>query len=245
MKKNQIISKLFCCMLGASLMLACNDEEEPAVAEIDFAGISSTFYETDGTVTLPVRKNGSINESSLSFEFEGTAVEGEDFEVVGLTAEGLQIALIDDSDLEPLEKFRIRMVSSSLNLNGNSIHNVSLISDCADTSNPYSEHFAGKYGATEKYGPEESDWYGPYEVTLVQDETDPNIFHFDNLYDSGCEAYMVFDLAAGTVYFPDQAPCDSPLTGSSGTFVASPCVTELTISLNFGGSDWVYSFSKL
>lgn len=245
MKKNRIIYKLVCCLAGAFFFMACEEDKEPAVAEIDFAGISSTHYETDGTITLPVRMNGSVNESNLDFEFVGTAVEGEDFELVGLTAEGLQIALIDDNNLEPLETLRIRMVSPSLNLNGNSIHTISLLSDCADNGNPYSAHFAGTYGAIEKYGPTEDDWYGPYEVTLVPDETDPNIFHFDNLYDSGCDAYMVFDFAAGTVYFPDQAPCDIALTNSSGTFTATPCATELTINLNFDGGDWVYSFSKL
>lgn len=247
MKKNKISHKLSYCLVCAAIVLGCDQNNEPSVAAVDFAGISSTYYESDGTVTvtLPVRMAGKINENNLDFEFDGSATEGEDFEFVGFSAEGVQIKFIDDNDLEPVERLRVRMVSPSLNLSGNSIHTITLVSNCEDTENPYIGHFAGDYNATEKYGPTEVDWYGPYQITLVQDETDPNTFHFDNLYDSGCDAYMVFDLAAGTVYFPDQEPCGSPLTNSSGTFTLDPCHTELTINLNFDGGDWVYSFEKL
>lgn len=244
MKKNKIIKTLLYCFVFAAFITACDDDDEASVAEIDFAGISSNYHEIDGTVTVTLPVRGGANASDLDFEFDGTATEGEDFEFVGFTSEGVQIKLIDDNDLELAEKLRIRMVSPNLNLNGNSMHTISLISNCEDTENPFIEHFAGNYDATEKYGPTEADWYGPYEITLVQDETDPNKFHFDNLYDSGCDAYMIFDLAAGTVYFPDQAPCDVPLTNSSGTFTLTPCMTELTINLNFDGGDWVYHFAK-
>lgn len=244
MKKNKIIYKLLVCLVCAVFIMACGEDDEASVAEIDFAGISSTYHESEGTVTVTLPVRGSANATDLDFEFDGTATEGEDFEFVGFTAEGVQISFIDDNDLELTEKLRIRMVSPNLNLNGNSIHTVTLVSNCEDTANPFAAHFAGKYDAIEKYGPTEADWYGPYEITLVQDATDPNMFHFDNLYDSGCDAYMIFDLAAGTVYFPDQAPCDEALTNSSGTFTLDQCKTELTINLNFDGGDWVYSFTK-
>lgn len=245
MKKNRFYYKLLCGLALPLFLLSCDGDEDGASApSIDFSGISSTYYESTGTttVTIPVRTSSAVSGDNLDFEFAGTATEGEDFEFVGFTAEGVQLSLIDDAKLETNETIRIRMVSPNLSLTGNNIHTVTIVSNCEDLGGLEVSYFAGEYDAVEDYGA--GGTYGPYEIELVQDDTDPNMFHFDNLYDSGCDSYMVFDIAAGTVHFPDQSPCGVPLTNSSGTFTL--CGDEtLIINLNFDGGDWVYRFSKL
>lgn len=248
MKKYRTLHRLFLALIVPAFVLSCNgDEDEPAVAAIDFQTISSSYDEADGTGTVTVPLRGSADASSYDFEFGGTATEGEDYEVLGVTGEGFQISIIDDNEAEPNETIRVRMISPNLNLNGNAIHTVNIESNCEDTNASDLTFFRGNWSAIEKYGPTEDAWYGPYDILLLQDATDPNMFHFDNFYDSGCDAYMIFDLAAGTVHFPDQAPCANgkPLTLSSGTVTMNPCHNELTINLNYDGGDWVYSFTKL
>lgn len=246
MKKDKILHKLLFALIMPAFILSCDgDEGELATADIDFLTISSSYDEASGTGTLTVPLRGVVNQNSYSFEFGGTATEGEDYQVIGVTGEGFQVSIIDDNDAEPNETIRVRMVSPSLNLNGNAMHTIHIASNCEDTNASDVDFFAGNWDATEKYGDLPASWYGPYEITLIQDDQDPNTFHFDNLYDSGCEAYMVFDMTAGTVYFPDQEPCGIPLTSSSGTFTFDSCHNELTINLNFDGGDWVYSFVKL
>jgi hypothetical protein len=245
MKKDKFLQRLLFALIVPAFLLSCDgDEEEPAMAEIEFLTISSTYEEANGTGTVTVPLRGSADESQYSFEFDGTATEGEDYEVIGVNGEGFQVSIIDDNDAEPNETIRVRMMSPNLNLNGNAIHTINIVSNCEDTDASDLTFFRGNWDATEKYGPTEDDWYGPYEILLLQDAENPNMFHFDNLYDSGCDAYMIFDLAAGTVYFPDQAPCEEALTNSSGTFTLNACQTELTINLNFDGGDWVYHFAK-
>lgn len=241
-----ILHKVAYALFVPALLLACNgDDEDPVKADVDFLTISSAYDEANGTGTVTVPLRGNASAADLSFEFDGTAVEGEDYEVLGVTGEGFQVTILDDNDAEPIETIRVRMVSPSLNLSGNAVHTIYINSNCEDTDASAMSFFPGRWNATEKYGATPDDWYGPYEVLLTQDDENPNMLHFDNLYDSGCEAYMVFDLEAGTVYFPDQAPCDVALTNSSGTFTMGPCANELTINLNFDGGDWVYSFSKI
>ncbi|HEY3429762.1 MAG TPA: hypothetical protein VGK39_03730, partial [Cyclobacteriaceae bacterium] len=84
--------------------------------------------------------------------------------------------------------------------------------------------------------------FGPYSITMVQDGTNPNRFDFTNFYGSGCDAYVIFDGAAGTVHFPNQSPCGVALTASTGTF--NVCDDTLIINLNFDGSDWIYEFTR-
>jgi len=238
------LNKFIVVIFMSAALLSCDDDDGASVTT-DFQTIASSYEEANGTgtITLPLRNAG--NAGNLQVEFGGTAVEGEDFQLVGVTAEGVQISVIDDNDLELPETIRVQLKSSSGSLKGNTFHTVTIVSNCEDTENPFIDFFIGDYDATEKYGPTEEDWYGPYTIHLVQDEEDPNKFHFDNLYDSGCDAYMVFDLEAGTVYFPDQAPCDEPLTASSGTFEIDACNgSTLNIDLNFDGGDWTYTFKK-
>lgn len=244
MKTNKFNRFLFALAIAAVVVGCTSDDESPSGSGIDFETLATTADETGGSVTIPLR-NGTVSASAIVLG--GTAVEGEDYEVTGVTSEGVQISIIDDNEFEPDETIRLQIPTT-----GNNIHTITIKSNCGDTENPYLKYFAGTWDATEKYGPEPGDWYGPYHVEFTQDEEEPTEFHLDNFYDAGRAAYLVFDVAAGTVHFPDQQPTPDPgsptlLTGSSGTFVIDECngATTLTITLNYDGGEWEYSFVKL
>lgn len=230
------------CMLCISLFMlqSCSEDEEgTAESGVQFEKVSSTVEESAGTITIPIR-GGSV--SGVELQFDGTATEGEDFEVVSITNDGLEIQILNDDDFEDMEYVRIGMVGGSVG--GNAFTTIKILADCNDLDGLTVDFFGGDYDAVEDYGA--GGTYGPYDVTLVQDDENPNRFDFDNFYDSGCDAYMIFDFEAGTVHFPDQSPCDEALTGSDGTFSIDLCdeLTVLTINLNFDGGDWVYRFTK-
>lgn len=222
---------------------SCSDDDNPSVT---FEQITSTYYEENGTgnVTIPLRGSGSISEGNVNLIFEGTATLGEDYELVSFSANELVIKVFDDDLYEELEFVRIRMEGNGADIGGNSTHTLYIVSDCEDTVGLDVAFFAGNYDAIEDYGG--GNTYGPYTVTLVQDATNASRFNFNNFYDSGCSAFMVFTFGAGTVNFPNQSPCDEPLTNSSGTYSIDLCegLTTITIGLNFDGSDWTYRFTK-
>jgi len=248
MKKN--INRFMFTLSFAAILLSCEEDEEPTQITTDFSSIASTYNEKDGTATvvIPFRNGTADFASKAEVSLGGTATEGQDYTLGAVTAEGVQISIIDDNVFEPNETIRVQIPTS----NGNSIHTITIVSNCEDTESPYLKYFAGTYSAIEKYGPTEASWYGPYEIHFEQDSEDPTKFHLDNFYDSGRSAYLVFDVATGKVHFPDQQPLPDPgaptlLTASSGTFVIDDCnsATTLTISLNYDGGVWEYSFLKL
>lgn len=244
MKKLDILKRAL--ILSLPLLAVACDDDEGSSTTADFLTISSSYSEADGTgiVTIPLRNAG--DGTGFEVSISGTATEDQDFEVIGFTGEGLQIRVIDDNLYEPLEYLRIELKRPGQVLKGNVFHTLNIISNCEDLEGITVDYFDGDWAATEKYGEDPDDWYGPYTIHFVQDEEDPTKFYFDNLYDSGCEAYIVVDLEAGTVYFPDQEPCDEPLTNSAGTFTFNECEgSEMNITLNFDGGDWQYTFKKL
>lgn len=237
MKNIKHLYTLFLVIASLLIFQACS-EDDPS--SISFSQVALTYSEADGTGTIVIPVQGSS--SDVTFQVDGTATEGEDFEIIGLTASGLEIEVIADGVFEGNEYARIRMVGPDVV--GNAFFTLNIISDCSDTGGLDVSYFAGDWDALEDYGA--GGTYGPYHITLVQDATNLNRFDFDNLYDSGCDAYMIFDFGAGTVYFPNQSPCGDPLTNSSGTFDIDECTaTTLTINLNFDGGDWIYRFTKL
>ena len=233
---NRLIVAFF--LIGAVFTFGACDEDESGT--IEFQQVYSSYDEANGTgtVTIPVRKSGSVSEADVNFIFGGTATEGEDFEFIGLSDEGVQISVIDDDTYEPAETLTIRMEGA---VGGNQIYELTILSDCDyDPGDFDTEFWDGEMNALEDYG---SGTYGPYHVTLVQSDTNPNRYDFDNFYDSGYDAYIEFDVANGTVKFPDgQTPGGKPLTNSSGTF--DQCLGVLTINLNYDGGDWVYRFTR-
>jgi hypothetical protein len=118
----------------------------------------------------------------------------------------------------------------------------SLLVTLADAACDYDASFwAGTYSALEDYG--EDGTYGPYDVELVQDETDPNKFWLDNFWDSGIEAYIVFD-GAGNASFPDQVADGENISGSAGT-VTNECHGVMNIDVTYAGYTWNYQFERV
>jgi hypothetical protein len=252
MKINTFFSRVLFTLCLLVLIIGCDDDDETAVS-VDFGALASTSFEAEGaTVTIPFRNANASVINNIDIEFGGTAIEGEDFELVGVTAEGVQIKIINDNYLEMNETIRIQMSSPGINLTGNSIHTLTIVSNCEDLVGLKLSDFVGDYDAIEKYGPNPlTDWAAPYHLVLVQDETDPAKFWMDNFYGVGRDAYILVDIAAGTAYFPNQTPLPdnspNPLSQSTGTF--SFCTgpkdhLALTINLNYDGGDWVYDLVK-
>lgn len=239
MKKNRYFTKLFIALAIAGLVLGCSDDESPVGTGTDFSTLASTHEEADGTITIPLR-GGSVSADDITFL--GTATEGEDFTLVGVSGEGIQLSITDDDTYEAQETIKVK-----INTTGNNVHTVTIVCDGDDSGGYAVANFAGVWHATEDYGA--GGTFGPYNVTFVQDGTDPNKFKFSNFYGSGSTytAYVVFDVAAGTVSFPDQtvgAPTydRGPLTASTGTF--NLCEETLTINLTYDGGPWVYRFAR-
>jgi hypothetical protein len=248
MKKYQLFKKVVIVFSVPLLLAACDDDDAETSSTVDFGTIASTAQESDAaTVTIPLRNAGDLN--NLQVAFGGSAIEGEDYEFVGITGEGVQVKILEDADLEPVEDIRVQLVPKNGSISGNAFHSIRIVSNCEDVENPYIEYFKGDFLATEQYGSDPANWWGPYHVEFEQDEEDPNMFHMHNFYDAGREAYVVFNLAEGTVFFPDQTPLPdtSPnlLSGSTGTFTIDDCNGSfLTITLDYDGGEWVYSFVK-
>jgi hypothetical protein len=125
MKKNNLINKFF-LMLGLSVAaLSCSDDDGGG-ASAGFESIASSYYEEngDGTVTVLFR-DGSVSEDDLIID--GSATEGEDYTITGVSEEGITFSILDDVAAEKIETIRIRVKGSSGA--ANSVHSVRLISD--------------------------------------------------------------------------------------------------------------------
>jgi len=247
MKKiNRTVKYIFSIFFFA-FIVACNDEDKEGL-KTDFAIIESLHSELqDENLIIPFRNPNDNFIQNITLKFGGSAKEGEDFELVGITQTGVELKIIDDNEFESLENIML-----IINSNGNNVHNVTITSDCADTESPFLKYFIGEWDATEKYGDNPADWYGPYHVEIKQDQSDPSKFYVENFYDADRTALLIINNEDGTVYFPDQQPLPDPgtptlLTGSTGTFVIDECegATTLTITLNYDGGEWVYSLVKL
>jgi hypothetical protein len=228
MKKSIRFIPLLLSMGAAFMFQACSDDDAGSAS---FSTVYASYDEADGegTVTAPIRKNGSVNDGDIKFVLGGTATEGEDYEFLGLTSEGVQIRVLDNDDytdymgFEPNETVTVRLDGPA---SGNKVFELTIVGDCDYKAEYFdAEYYAGAWSALEDYG---GATYGPYDVELVQDEANPNRFDFDNFYDSGLDAYIVFDGPNGTVKFPDgQTPGGKALTNSSGTF--DQCSGVLTV----------------
>jgi len=244
MKKNKLIYALSMMCISLFMLQACSDDDSTSDSSsgVQFQKVATTLEESGGTITIPIR-GGSV--SGVELEFDGTATEGEDFEVVDITNDALEIQILDDGNYEDVEYARVRMVGNGVG--GNAFTTINILCDGGDSGGFNVASYAGSWSALEDYGGGST--FGPYNVTLTQDGANPNKFTFPNFYGSGATytAYMIFDLASGTVSFPDQtvgAPANNrgPITNSTGTY--DLCENTLTINLTYDGGPWVYRFTK-
>lgn len=239
MKRN-IFFRATLTLVLAVLIAGCG-EDETATTDFDFATIASSHYEADGDTELVIPMRGNLP-ANTTFVYDGSASE-EDFEVIGLTDEGLRIRIFNDiyADNGRLETIRITMVVPGQTITGNAIHTVTIIGDCNDTGNLGAAYFEGKWSAEEDYG---STHWGPYEINFEVDPANPNRLWVDNFWDSGLSAYIDVDVAARTVHFPNQSTGGFPISNSTGTFCADD--EQLTISLLYrnGTANWTYHFTR-
>ena len=126
MRKNKILNKLLSVLILSFLILGCSEDEQGS-ASVDFASVGSGFLEADGdaTVIIPFR-NAPQSISADDLIFSGQATEGEDYEILGVTEEGVEIQFFDDSDAENNETLRITIDGNPA---GNYIHQITLVSD--------------------------------------------------------------------------------------------------------------------
>jgi hypothetical protein len=236
MKKNTL-SKLFFALAMPLIIIGCDGDDEPGTS-LDFPTIASTVSEADGgTITIPLRNASST--AGIDVAFGGTAVEGEDFTFEGISGEGVSIAIIDDNKYETNETIRVQLTGEGLN--GNSIHTVTIESNCADLVEFNPNWFAEAFAAYEVYAPD--DIYGPYTLEFAQETADnPNRLTTHNFWDSGLVAYIVYDAATNTVSFPTQTPQANFPTRivTSTPATVDPCTGEATITTSYRGYTWDY-----
>lgn len=210
----------------------------------------TTESDLEGEILVEISRAQDVD-VVVNFSVTGSnAVNGADFTLVGNSVTipaGEYSATIpytvEDDVLVQSEprSFTVEIESltpAAINLNGNAAITVSILDDdCVYDASTW----AGTYDAVEDYG---SSTYGPYDLELVQDLVNPNRFNMEDFYDSGLDAYIVFDGPSGTVSFPDdQEPVAGlPITNSSGTF--KQCTNEIIITLTFNGDTFQYILVK-
>lgn len=246
MKKNRLINRTLFALGLSVIVFACSDDggnNEPG--GVAFMGIGSSQNEDDAnTVTIPLR-GGSVDIDDITLG--GTAEVDVDYTLDDVTDEGIVITIIDDNDLEPQETIRLQIPSG-----GNGTHTVNIVNNCEDTENVYQAYFEGMYSAIEKYGPDPAtDWFGPYDVQVVQDEVDPTKFYVFGFYGFATRiAYFKTDIANGTATFPAQTPINpgangSIAAGSTGTIDIASCDGSLTVNLTYDGGAWDYYLQRV
>lgn len=233
MKKNKLIHKLFVVLSLSVVAVSCGDDGSEK-ASAGFAGIASSYYEGDGdeTITIPF-VNGSVSASDLTFG--GSATEGEDYQIVGVTEEGVQIKFLEDSDWEFLEKLRIEIKGGG---NGNSIHTISLFSDnCNDADG---QVFTGMEGVYTVVTDDWEDFHPGDKVTVeIVDDTHLRIKEYPAT--AVAHAGMVFTSSnftsgTGDLVVPTQASgqyttAANTSTTTSGTgVVTGPCSMEFNLT---------------
>lgn len=132
MKKNKFIYGLLVILSLSASAISCGDDDGGG-ASAGFAGIASSYSEEDGEVTMVIPfVNGSVSASDILID--GSATEGEDFELIGVTEEGVELKFMDDDKWEDIEKVRVRIKNSSGNIN--SMHIVTVLSDNNNCEDP-------------------------------------------------------------------------------------------------------------
>lgn len=227
-----------------AFILACDGDDEVGVS-LDFATLASSYYEKDGagSLTIPFRNSSASAVNNLDVALGGSATQGEDYELVGITSEGVQFNIIDDSKFEKNETIRVQLRSSGSNVAGNAIHTVTIVSNCPDTDELDADFFVGIFDAYEISAPD--DRYGPYDLELEQDKTDPNKYWMHNFFESALNAYIVYDPATKTVSFPQQIPVTTAPTRiitSEPATITNNCSFKITT--HYRGLTWDYEFVK-
>lgn len=124
MKKNKLINGL-CFALSMCLFITSCDDDKGESTSAGFAGISSNYFEADGTgdIFIPYR-DGSISQSDITVS--GTATLNEDY-TLSFGSDGITVTVIDDEDAEYTET--VRFLISGTSGASNKIHTLNIASD--------------------------------------------------------------------------------------------------------------------
>jgi Calx-beta domain len=239
------MKKISYILLAAFIVASCS-EDEAVPTIIKFAKTELTTPESAKSITLgiqldqPAKQDLEVSLATIG----GTATSSEDYTLPattlvlkGETNGSFVVTILDDVKVEDDETIEIG-ISSAGGLATEGTYKVTIESDgCEHYDISY---WKGTIVALEDYGT--STW-GPYNLVLTQDATNPNKFTMTNFYDSNLPAFILFNPANGTVNFPDgQSPGGKALTNSTGTF--DYCTGKLVINLTYDGGPWVYRFTK-
>ncbi|HMV11086.1 MAG TPA: hypothetical protein PK325_11610 [Cyclobacteriaceae bacterium] len=252
MKKTKLIKLLVAFGLSA-IVISCGDDGVGKLSP-GFAGIASSYLEADGDVTLTIPfVNGSVSESDI--KFDGSAVEGEDYEIISITEAGVEIKFLDDDQWEDIEKLRLTITSGS---NGvNKMHSVTLLSnntDCGDPIGMQATDLKGTYTVVT------DDWedFAPGDHVTIEavDETHVRIVEYpgttfdhhglvltigDPISDLGTADISIESQVSGS--YNASGTQRATIVGSGS--LTSPCDIELTFNLslpccgNFNGLELV------
>lgn len=124
-----IVKKILFALYLPVLMLACTEEDTPPAVSNDFASIGSGYSESGGdkTVVIPFR-NVSKAYTLTDLKLSGDATEGDDYQVIGVSKDGIEIKFINDDEAEKVETLQITIIDP-VSSTGNFTHTVTLVSD--------------------------------------------------------------------------------------------------------------------
>lgn len=250
----------------ALVVLSCNDEDYNSAFR-EYAGIRTTGLPTivdedsDASVEIPVYYGGTFSNQTpftVSYTVSGGAY-GVNYTIEGGTSASGQVTIAPgETGKEAFGTIRIKTVPNDDPNTGNVVLTITLsgTSNGINVGYPYKQSYvltireddcaydasawAGDFSALEDYG--DGNPYGPYDVTFVQDETDPNKFTFSDFWDSGITAYVIFDPNSKKITFPDQDDGDGEAITGEGTY--SQCSKSFTITTHYAGYTWNYVFEK-
>jgi hypothetical protein len=125
MKKNIMLGRLLVLMSLPLAIGACDNDDDAAGSTFEFVNVETAYNESAGTtaVTIPLKNGVTVAESDLVIQ--GTATRGEDWELEGITTEGIQLTIMNDAAAEILETIRFTIPNST----GNAVHTVRIVSD--------------------------------------------------------------------------------------------------------------------
>lgn len=231
MKKNKLINGLLVIFCLSALAVSCSDDGDDK-ASVGFAGIASSYVEGDGdqTIVIPF-VNGSVSASDIIID--GSATEGDDYEIVGVTAEGVEITLLDDSDCEDIETVRLRIKGGSSN--GNGMHIVTLVSNSDEVFT--AAEIVGDYVVdTDEW----EDYHEGDEITVeAVDETHLRIVGYPATGFSHVSLVVTInDFATGAATVESQNngsynESGTQTTTTTGSGTISKCSNSIDLNLNF------------
>jgi hypothetical protein len=230
MKKNKRINISLVIFGLCALAVSCSDDDG-GKNSAGFAGIASSYVEGKGDITLTIPfVNGSFSQSDIVID--GSATPGEDYEMLGVTEEGVEIKLLDDSECEDFETIRLRINGAPRN--ANSMHTVTIASNADE---PYTTaELAGTYTIV---ADEWEDFHEGDEVTVERvDDNNIRIIEYPaTTVDHAGLVITITNLATGAATVVSQSngsynASGTQATTTTGSGTVSKC-NGLDLNLNF------------